>query len=74
MRVRLMYSPCDYAKSYSYNMADNAASNKQDEFWQCAPLPIHLYSPEVAYQKLDYLHQNPTAKHWQLVDEYINYK
>jgi len=49
------------------------ASNKLHEFWQRDPLPIHLYSPEVAYQKLDYLHQNPTAKHWQLVDDYINY-
>ena len=52
----------------------NAASNKLHEFWQRDPLPIHLYSREVAYQKLDYLHQNPTAKHWQLVDECINYK
>ncbi|MFT3700930.1 MAG: transposase [Agriterribacter sp.] len=50
------------------------AYNKQYEFWQRDPLAVHLYTQDVAYQKLDYLHQNPTAKHWQLVKDYIDYK
>lgn len=49
------------------------ASNKLHEFWQRDPLAIHLYSREVAYQKLDYLHRNPTAKHWQLTNDYLIY-
>lgn len=49
------------------------ASNKMHEFWQRDSLAIHLYSPEVAYQKLDYLHRNPSAKQWQLVEDYLNY-
>ncbi len=49
------------------------SSNKLHEFWQRDSLAIHLYSREVAYQKLDYLHRNPTAKHWQLIDDYLKY-
>jgi putative transposase len=50
-----------------------AASNKSHEFWQRDSLAIHLYSPEIAYQKLDYIHNNPLAKHWNLafaIEEY----
>lgn len=35
------------------------AANKQYEFWQRDSLAIELYSPEVIYQKLDYIHLNP---------------
>ena len=50
------------------------ASNKQYEFWQRDPLAIQLYTPDVAYQKLDYIHNNPLAEHWRLAtapDEYF---
>jgi len=50
-----------------------SAVNKNYEFWQRDPLAIHLYSPEVAYQKMEYLHNNPTAAHWQLVNEPADY-
>jgi REP element-mobilizing transposase RayT len=43
------------------------AHNKKHEFWQRDSLAVHLYTKEVAFQKLDYLHNNPTAVHWQLV-------
>ncbi|TAE37314.1 MAG: transposase [Sphingobacteriales bacterium] len=43
------------------------ASNKSYEFWQRDSLAIHLYTREVAYQKLDYIHNNPMGKHWNLV-------
>lgn len=42
------------------------ANNKQFEFWQRDSLAVHLYSPEVAWQKLEYIHLNPLAEHWQL--------
>jgi REP element-mobilizing transposase RayT len=50
------------------------ASNKKYEFWQRDPLAIHLYSKKVAFQKLDYIHRNPLAEHWQLVKDPCNYK
>jgi len=45
------------------------ASNKKYEFWQRDSLAIELYTPEVAYQKLDYIHHNPLAKDWKLCTE-----
>ncbi|WP_205942973.1 transposase [Pedobacter frigidisoli] len=54
--------------SYRVNLA-----NKNYEFWQRDSLATHLYSPDVAYQKLDYLHNNPTTERWQLADEPSNY-
>lgn len=51
-----------------------AASNKSYEFWQRDSLAIHLYSPEIAYQKLDYIHNNPLAKHWNLASKIERYR
>ncbi|MCE2732856.1 MAG: transposase [Flammeovirgaceae bacterium] len=50
------------------------ASNKNYEFWQRDSLAIHLYTPVVAYQKLEYIHLNPLAEHWQLVKDPCAYK
>jgi len=50
-----------------------SAINKNYEFWQRDSLAVHLYSSNVAYQKLDYLHNNPTTDRWSLVDEPSNY-
>ena len=36
------------------------------EFWQRDPLAIPLFTKEVAYQKMDYIHNNPLAEHWNL--------
>ena len=44
------------------------AGNKQYEFWQRDSLAIELYSLPVAIQKLNYIHNNPLAAHWQLCD------
>ena len=49
------------------------ASNKKYEFWQRDSLAIHLFTEKVAYQKLDYLHHNPCAVHWQLVKDPVDY-
>jgi hypothetical protein len=37
-------------------------------------LAVHLYTQEVAYQKLDYIHLNPLAEHWQLAKDPCDYK
>jgi REP element-mobilizing transposase RayT len=50
------------------------AENKQYEFWQRDSLAIHLYSKDVAFQKLDYLHHNPLAEHWGLAKDPCQYK
>ncbi len=49
------------------------ASNKKHEFWQRDSLAISLFTEKVAYQKLDYLHYNPCAAHWQLVKDPVDY-
>lgn len=49
------------------------APNKRYEFWQKNPLAIELYSPEVAYQKLEYIHNNPVSKKWILCKEPSDY-
>jgi len=49
------------------------ATNKKYEFWQRDPLAIILYTQNVMLQKLEYLHNNPSASHWNLVTDPINY-
>lgn len=49
------------------------ASNKQYEFWQRDSLATELYTPNVIYQKLEYIHSNPVAKKWNLVDDPLKY-
>jgi putative transposase len=49
-------------------------SNKKFEFWQRDSLAIELYSPDVAYQKLEYIHLNPLVEKWNLAKEPSDYK
>ncbi len=49
------------------------AHNKKHELWQRDSLAIHLYTWKVAFQKLNYLHNNPLAEHLQLVKDPCNY-
>lgn len=44
------------------------------DIWQPRSRSVHLYSPEVIYQKLDYIHHNPVSGKWNLVDEFTEYK
>ena len=48
-------------------------SNKSYEFWKRDSLAVHLFSKEIAFQKLDYMHYNPCAGHWNLVQEPADY-
>jgi len=50
------------------------AENKKHEFWQRDSLAVHLYTREVAFQKLKYIHNNPLAEHWQLAKDPSGYK
>lgn len=49
------------------------APNKNYEFWKRDSLAIELYSPDVAFQKLDYIHNNPLTERWQLAKEPSDY-
>ena len=49
------------------------AHNKEYEFWQRDPLAIHLYSRHVMMQKLNYIHLNPLAADWNLVNHPCDY-
>ncbi|WP_246343618.1 transposase [Adhaeribacter radiodurans] len=44
------------------------------QFWQRDSLPIHLYSPSVIFQKLDYIHNNPVQGKWLLAASPLEYK
>jgi REP element-mobilizing transposase RayT len=50
------------------------ASNKDHEFWQRDSLAVWLYSRDVAFQKLYYVHRNPMAKHWALCTSPDDYR
>jgi putative transposase len=56
------------------SMYEVDASNKLYEFWQRDPLAVHLFTQKVAYQKLDYIHNNPLAEHWKLATNPCDYK
>lgn len=43
-------------------------------FWQRDSLSIDLYTPEVIYQKLDYIHNNPCQGKWMLAKSPMEYK
>ena len=49
------------------------AGNKTHEFWQRDSMAIELFTPEVAWQKLDYIHNNPLAEKWSLVKDPCEY-
>lgn len=50
------------------------AANKSYEFWQRDSLAVHLYSSDVAFQKLDYIHANPVNDRWKLAYDSCDYK
>lgn len=76
----LKYTAHEFKKMLQDVGADNLlnyavkAHNKNYEFWQRDSLAVHLYTQKVAYQKLDYIHLNPLAEHWQLAKDPCDYK
>jgi putative transposase len=51
-----------------------SADSRMYNFWQRDSLAIDLYTPEVVFQKLDYIHNNPCQGKWMLVESPIRYK
>jgi putative transposase len=49
------------------------ANNKKHEFWQRDALAIRIFSEKMAFQKLEYIHLNPLARHWNLVQDPNDY-
>ena len=49
------------------------AHSKKFEFWQRDPVAFQLFKRETALQKLDYIHNNPLAEHWQLCTNPVKY-
>ena len=49
------------------------AANKEFVFWQRDSLAVRLYSKRVAYQKLNYIHNNPLSERWNLCTRPENY-
>ena len=49
-------------------------STRAYNFWQRNSLPIVLYTDEVFWQKLDYIHNNPLQEKRQLADYPENYR
>jgi REP element-mobilizing transposase RayT len=48
--------------------------NKDYEFWQRDSLPIEIYSTEIIFQKLEYLHNNPCKGKWMLANNPDDYR
>ena len=48
-------------EEFRVNGADRAI-----QIWERNPLPIELYSEEVIWQKLEYIHNNPCQVNWRL--------
>lgn len=50
------------------------SSTMNYEFWQRDSLAVPIFTREVAFQKLKYIHNNPLAEHWQLAKHPCEYK
>ncbi len=61
------------AKPNELKLYEVEAANKNYEFWQRDSLAFELNNRTTALQKLNYIHQNPLAKHWRLADEPLAY-
>lgn len=75
----LKYTAHEFKKMLKANDNSNLssyavdASNKSYEFWQRDSLAVHLYTQQVAYQKLDYAHYNPCTDRWKLAKDPSDY-
>jgi len=50
------------------------ASDRQFNVWQRDPMAIQVFSREMAFQKLDYIHYNPVQGKWKLSDTAEGYR
>ncbi|MCB9310534.1 MAG: transposase [Lewinellaceae bacterium] len=58
-------NPSESRKEWMMNIFKRAGqqqgNNKDFQFWQQDNHPIELFSPEVTFQKIDYVHNNPVT-------------
>ena len=50
------------------------ATDRQYNIWLRDPLAILVFSKEMAFQKLDYMHTNPMQPHWLLCTDPTEYR
>ncbi len=50
------------------------ATDRQYNIWLRDPLAIKIFSPEMAVQKIDYIHLNPMQPHWLLCSNPADYR
>ncbi len=58
-----------YLNETNVDLLQQFKSDKKDrsfQFWKRDPLAIPIDSEKIFYQKLDYIHLNPTTEKWQL--------
>lgn len=55
----------------TYEVDDNSRKHR---FWNENPRAVNLYTPDVIYQKLDYIHNNPVQGKWMLAESPLAYK
>ncbi len=58
-----------YLQQNNSNLLEEYQSDKKDrdfQFWKRDPLAIPISTREIFYQKLDYMHFNPTVAKWGL--------
>ncbi|RAI88504.1 transposase [Algoriphagus yeomjeoni] len=58
----------EYLNKFIVNFA-----NKDHQFWQRDSMAVELYTPNMVYQKLDYIHNNPCKKKWMLSNNPLDY-
>ena len=68
-KKKLKHEPDGVLLNYSVE-----AINKSFEFWQRDSLAVPLFTREVAYQKLDYIHYNPLQERWHLAKDPCDYR
>ena len=65
----LQVNDTEFLKLFAVN-----AANKNYEFWQRDSLAFELTQKDTAIQKIEYIHNNPVAKHWCLAATREHYK
>jgi hypothetical protein len=50
------------------------AADREYQFWERNPLPVELYTQEVIWQKINYIHTNPVRPKWNLAQLPEDYK
>ncbi|MCJ7434538.1 MAG: hypothetical protein MUO77_13715 [Anaerolineales bacterium] len=53
--------------------ADHAKPDKAHHIWQ-KPMAENVFSPDFLFQKMEYIHNNPVSKKWQLVSDRADYR